>query len=561
MPPTPPRRSLLPSTPVSAPEIFWAGVGAVALLVQLPIVKMILDDPHVLSLAGWDWTVFLFFFAVTFVGLPATVGLLCWALFRRHARLGQFGLLAVTCYLFVMQIYFHEVLFRYPTASWRQAVGLGLFLALLGGMWRFRRWAIETLKVCRVFGAGILIVFAFHAAPVRLAGSAPVPAMTSAGTAKAGASPVFFLTFEKLAASFVLNAGGEVPADRFPNLAQFVAGADLYPNAYADMTRTTYALKTLYAGRVLTGQTDWQRHPTLRDILGADRQAVMVLDAAMVDYCRPPGDACVRRLSSGGSAALDLVAGWYKTYAYMIAPGRLQRLFGLLGWRYDPRHTMWADVKDTRGLQPGDTWHWRLGRWEFQELTQAAREGRTAPRFYLMHNFITDEPPLKSSILTGRTEAEHLQDREAARANLASFDQELGAFLDVLREAGSYDASLIVITADTAIDHALFETRGERELPFSDEMARVFFAIKRPGQRMGRLIRAPIRQIDVLPTVLADLGIDPAPYQFEGEPVTDPRDTTPLAQRPLEFVVATRTAGLVHYQLTDPVGPLRRRGR
>lgn len=535
---------------LTARHVFFAGWGVATLCVQLPIVKMIVDDPQTLYLGAWDGSTFGLFLFVTFFVVPVALGGIFSSIYLLFPPLSVFLVASVTSFLVVMGINFHYLQLYYIEASWRRPVVVGGFLLLIVLIWLFRHFVVRLLGVCGAFSVGILALFVYQAAPFRMADvSATLPAKQIARNEH----PVFFLTFEKLVASYLMDADGRILEDRVPNLARFVSSADLYVNAYANTTATVYSLKTLYSGRLQSAERNWTRHANLRDIVGGNRRVFMFLDI-LPDYCRAPRDTCVRPFAEGIQGR-DLIVGWYKSYVKSILPDRLEGRLALRGWRFDPRMDLW--VRAQRGLKAGESLSVHIGVRQFRDLSDVIQREGNAPHLYIMHSFISDGPGTKTSALQGRNESDYLQDLAWARENLATFDQHVGGFLDALKKFDVYDRSLIVIASDTGYDPASRNVKADKkELPASPEMLRIFTAIKRPGQKQGRVIPAVFRQIDVLPTILKHMGIDSGPYGFEGVPVTDPEDRTSLAQRPLHFVLTSEVAGLLHYRLTDPAGPL-----
>jgi hypothetical protein len=524
-------------------DFFFAGWGIVTLFVQLPVVNMILGDPQTLLLGSWNWPAFTFFCVITFVGIPAAVGFAFWSVFRWTGRFGILLLVMTVAHFIAMDINFHHLQFHYADALWRRPAVIGIFLGFIALIWQFHPLAIRILKVCSVFSLGIFALFAFQTWPGQSAWLSQ--SMPPVAAERSGAYPVFFLTFEKLVSSYVMDTQGQVLADQFPNLARFAQQADLYPNAYANSQATGYALKTLYTGRFLTYEYDWVKYPNIRDILDESRRIFMVMD--VMDYCRPKRDTCVRVAGMEDRKGLGLTRGWYKTYLRTILPGPLQNRMALAGWHFTPWKDLWGQEQED--LRPGEKPHHRVGTQQFEKLTEFVRKEKGNANFYIMHNVISDGPGTQTSVIPGRTELAYQEDLKTARANLAYFDRELGKFLDVLKEAGIFEQSLILVTADTADDPYARNVAGEPQLPYSPEFANVFLAMKRPQQSQGRVIRSVMRQLDVLPTLLTELGIDIAPYAFEGVPVTDEDGVVTLAQRPVEISVLTDRSGRLHYQL------------
>lgn len=282
----------------------------------------------------------------------------------------------------------------------------------------------------------------------------------------------------------------------------------------------------------------------------------MVLDV-VTDYCRPP-TTCLRTIGEGRVSSLGLTTAFYKGYLGAILPDpievRLIRAFGFRGG-FD----LALDIYTLENRE-----YTEIGREQLKHLKDLVQAHGEAPSLYIMHNFISQDPPVLSSALPDAQHAQNpsvrLEELGMVRDHLQPFDAALGEFLEWLRASGLYDRALILITSDTGNDPWQREIRGRRpELPLDpDDLVRVILAIKRPGQRAGRVIKAPIRHIDVLPTLLAGLGIDPAPFNFEGTAVTGREHTHGLADHPLRFSVTSSRAGILHYLLADPHGPLRR---
>ena len=528
-------------------DLFLAGFGLAALFLQLPVTKMILDDPQSLHLGIWNNQAFVVFSFLTFAVIPLCLGLVLAVWGRSYPKSCAVVLAMGISFIVAAQINFHYLQFHFPHAAWRPLLSVSLFLLPIMPLIRFREPVVRVLKTSSLFGLAIFAFFAAHAAPQRLAmASTPAPSAPPQG-----GPPVFVLTFEKLVSSYLTDEQGRLLKDRFPNVARFAQEADYYPEAYANSTATVYALKTLYSGRYWTKERNWWTYPTLTSILGADRRTYMLLDV-LTEYCRPPAVG-MRTVGVDRLTSSQLVTAWYRTYLNTILPAPLEaRLVRALGLRRT-FNTAW----DIWERESGD--YVSVGRRQFERLTQLVQAEGQAPNLYIMHNFISDGPEVTMSVLLGDrpTESTRAQELEATRAYLLPFDAALGRFLDQLRASGLYDRSLILIAADTGYDPGYRWVPGHTELVASQDLTRIFLAIKRPGQRAGRIISAPIQQVDVLPTLLTHLGIDPAPFHFEGVPVTGREPPTNFARHPVRFSIASLRGGLLLYDLVSPHGPLR----
>ena len=105
---------------------------------------------------------------------------------------------------------------------------------------------------------------------------------------------------------------------------------------------------------------------------------------------------------------------------------------------------------------------------------------------------------------------------------IVSFDRYLGELVQLLRDGGLYDRSLIIVTSDHGeefADHSrlIFDAHGHSVY---EEMVRVPLIIKLPEQEhAGARVDAVVRNIDVMPTILRELSISPRGNQMQGMPL------------------------------------------
>ena len=139
--------------------------------------------------------------------------------------------------------------------------------------------------------------------------------------------------------------------------------------------------------------------------------------------------------------------------------------------------------------------------------------------------FLKDEKPS----LTGSEEAslKALYDGEVAFT-----DKCVGDFVQRLKKYGLYENSFIVIVSDHGEE--ILEHRGLGHLQtLHPELIRVPLLIKYPGSKNGgQRIASPVQHIDILPTLIDNLGLPLAPT-LEGEPI----DLKSPSQRPIFFSV------------------------
>lgn len=101
-------------------------------------------------------------------------------------------------------------------------------------------------------------------------------------------------------------------------------------------------------------------------------------------------------------------------------------------------------------------------------------------------------------------------------AEIAFMDHHLGAFFDYLHDHDLFDRSMIVITADHG------ENLGEHGLlshgfDLFAASTRIPLLVKMPGQTEHARLGHPVSQADLLPTVLAEFGIEPLQAGIAGQ--------------------------------------------
>jgi hypothetical protein len=131
--------------------------------------------------------------------------------------------------------------------------------------------------------------------------------------------------------------------------------------------------------------------------------------------------------------------------------------------------------------------------------------------------------------------------RHFLQAQLA--DRLVDELLDHLDSKGMLDSSLVLVTSD----HGTSFIPGEQKRLLSDNnaasMLRVPLFIKPPGQVKGHRVTSPVMTIDILPTILSQLGVEVAGLGLDGidlgmRPLPDkrPRFANSSVQRKLSLI-------------------------
>lgn len=134
---------------------------------------------------------------------------------------------------------------------------------------------------------------------------------------------------------------------------------------------------------------------------------------------------------------------------------------------------------------------------------------------------ITAHPDIKShfprplAIMSAPTDYEAFL---SYTGELLDADEHVGAFVQVLKDAGVYEDAAIVVVSDHGEE---FLDHGGRDhgRTLYEEVLRIPALIKLPGNRSGgRVVEESVSLVDVFPTLLGVLGLD-MPPSLDGQPI------------------------------------------
>ena len=125
-------------------------------------------------------------------------------------------------------------------------------------------------------------------------------------------------------------------------------------------------------------------------------------------------------------------------------------------------------------------------------------------------------------------------------------DAELGRLFRTLRELDLFDRAMIIVTADHGeqfFDHGLWRHSNS----LYQQLLHIPLLVKYPGQRTGAVVRQPVDAIDIMPTIMRQLGEPCA--DCEGRPL---QEATTLTPRPsYAYLMAKREVRPVIRSVTD----------
>ena len=102
--------------------------------------------------------------------------------------------------------------------------------------------------------------------------------------------------------------------------------------------------------------------------------------------------------------------------------------------------------------------------------------------------------------------------------NVMKADAEVGEFIETLKQLGIYDQSLIIVTADhgTSFTNGYYGYYTKQMLAAEHQIP---LLMKEPGQTEGRRVKSLVSNLDIVPTVLASMGVTYSENLVDGEPL------------------------------------------
>lgn len=300
--------------------------------------------------------------------------------------------------------------------------------------------------------------------------------------ASKGKPPVVLLMFDEFPTDLLLEPGGRIDAARYPAFAELARTGYWFPNATTTYDSTTKAIPQIMDAMLPRAGTEptYRGHPrSVYDLFARRGYEIERMEAA-TSICPP------RHCPDAAPKRPGILA--------QLQRGRRERFARFLS-SIEPRDrpTFWLG----HVLLPHGPYLFLPSGKEMRPDWQDPVPGmNSTPGFY-------------SDYL-----ALHAQQR--LQLQIGFVDRELGRLLARMRREGTFDRSMIVVTADHGISsESGVQSRRDTDMSNIDELAPVPLFVKAPRQRRGRAPRSYVRTTDVVPT-MADLLGWRLPYRADG---------------------------------------------
>ncbi len=517
-------------------DFILIAVGLCGIAFQIPIISMIMNDNQTLFLGQWDFTAFSLFAAYIFFFIPIAFALLLLLFYKINSHSAKY--LAITTFAFVIS---NQIIFNLNIESPSLLNSSTLFITLIYFIVFFLfYWGMPAILNIAKFSSILTLILIpaayYNLYHIHQTEHSDEVQTKSYKQSETEITPVFFLTFEKLAISYMTDQDGLILKKDFPNLAKFLENATYYKNAFANSEATVHALASYYTGRLSTDVRN--KSESITSFLGNNREIVIVSDV-LKNFCNPYKHRCLSAVGIDYLTKFNLVHGFLRAYIRTSWPNSFSKYWEV---HFNPWDHLWVlENKNGEGAIV-------VGKRQLSILKESV-EQYGEQGFYLMHNFISDSPKITKHASQNRTEEETRKAFSEGRENLKEFDEELGNFINFLKVKKMYEKSLIFVGSDTAYEGLIFRNahKFDSTVPYYDELMKIFMAIKSPHQKEPKTVDTPFQNIDVLPTMLDLLDIKYPSDVFEGMAIT--KNLEGMDKRPINFIFSEKKDMIYQYIL------------
>lgn len=500
----------------------WA-MAIITLSVLIPAIEAIAGNEaffaaHGIGIGAWIAAMAV----ITALVWLAVVGLL-WLAFRLPAPAAD---LVVTTGMFLVAWFgagnalARTIATAAPLAGWALGAVLGLAIAAAARTWRAGRALLACAAVAAIWPAATA---AFNAQAT--------PIATMAFDDRAERPSIAWAISDELQYPLVFDPNGRV-RPQFPNLARLQQQATTYTHAYATANYTDFAVPAMMNGVTdVSAVTDTDRmRASLGFIPGLASKYAIVMESPIYSFaCDDP--SCItadETIQVEQESALDRLRVVLADTAAVTGRAMAQPYASMFPSLDGKWRDFWAGGDEFGSSAPGNTVDSVITRWK-----SATRTG--VPTFTFWHSVRTHAPwavdrtgeeiyparlpvvPGAHMVGTNRTglmrSAELASMERRLYANAAvDFDRQLGRLIDALKAAGTYDDTMIVVTADHGAGITFTGDRrvGDDLIQRWAEVAHVPLLIKAPGQSSPQVVEAPRSTGQIAATILATVGGTPS---------------------------------------------------
>ncbi len=507
-------------------------VGLCSIAVTQPVLDALARNSGYRWEAGLQWPEMAGLVALLVVGLPAAAFAVDRLVLRVSSRLrGRGRDSVVICLMLMAALSLLRPLLAHPTLQalslvWFVtcviAIGLvGLAIAMYQRLLWFRHWLSFTAWGAVVFPAAFAAQI-WQSNTTALNTKSPVTVQNPA--------PVVLVVFDEFSGLTLMNDDLKFDAQRFPNMAELGQASTWYRNATTVHARTQMAVPAILTGRL----PERDRDPEAVNYPGNLFEVIASTGAYDLVACEVysrlyPRAAQWRSLDRPvGQRFLRLIHTLAAVYPQLLFPRDL-------GVELIPIPRTWYGLRDA-----SDGIEQTTGRMNLNNLPRHAQLDHflkciypsERPRFYFLHVLLPhypwcylpsgqhyladgDAPLVPESALGELGEswrddaADVMRWEHRYRLQVGFVDRFLGQLQKRMKEQGIWDSSLLIVTADHGVSFRPGHSRRVPDAETLPDLLSVPLFVKRPGQQVGEQSDRNVETIDIFPTILDVLKIEP----------------------------------------------------
>ena len=423
------------------------------------------------------------------------------------------------------------------TLHWVAVLGIAVIAGAVVPLgYRFSASFRNLLPIAAFAAPAVTALFLFASPANALAFPQPPPAVPDAGDAS-DAPPLVFIIFDELPIASLLGPDRLVDAEAFPSFARLAQDSTLYRNVTTVHGQTSDAVPAALDGKypradALPVAAD---HPDnlIARLSGSHHLHVA---EALTELC-PPG-RCPKRASRPTSEHYTTLARDIAVVgSHLVLPPALTTGLPAIdqGWRDfgaqaeaegGKERAMHVRFHEARETHPAEGF----------EAFVAGVGPTERPALHFVHTLLPHSP--WQFLPDGREYAKEwdwpalvrgrwvddewrvAQTQQRHLIQLQLVDRLLGELLDKLEETGIYDDAVVVLMADHGASFLPNTSLRVIQRETFGEIGAIPLFIKRPGEPGGQVSDIPLETVDIFPSVLDALGLEP-PADIDGRSVFD----------------------------------------
>lgn len=346
---------------------------------------------------------------------------------------------------------------------------------------------------------------------------------------------VVFVMLDELPTRTILGEDGNIDPVRFPNLAELASGATWYRDYTVMANQTLRSVPSILSGTVPDGSPPiWTSHP--------DNLFSLLAPTHELDVIEPVTKLCgfadcdidgAEGIERGGLRSLlgQMVDVWSARVALAPIPEVDVDQFAAVA-EADAEE---IDAERKRGLDRDST----NSPGYVADFVDALRSDPSdPPSLAYLHLLVPHQPwthfpdgsPMRgTSNIDLKVEGIDVTDWDMALLEQAHTfqamwaDRLVGEVVDGLRAKGTYDETLVVVTADHGLsfEEEMFPDLRVVGPDTLSQVAYVPLIVKSPGQREGTVDDSNLMALDLLPTIADQVGVE-LPWAAEGHVAGSP---------------------------------------